>query len=330
MPGSPSTQTTAPSPRARASVAARKTASSRRRPTHCGGCSIDHMLINGKLPPGSGTCRFWDWSGRSRSSAGSRIVIRPRSRVRARPTGGRATRLPFWPGRPRSSQWRVPEIGYAAWGRRLVGGLRGHGGGQLADPAHPLGGLMRVITELLHHLCRCSRGPPHAFMRSGARRSACGQAETVGCVEQQLLQLAWQVAVPHKARRGRQLTLNDANGNHSPGTFAGYRAWLCRYGLAPDAVRRACQHRGGGATRCREGEGHWHRLPERRVGEIETRIVRPQHFQPAIVCPATSTARAVDNVHVGQLIQADDPAGCRRVRVWDPHVRFEFSQVHHV
>src|SRR5690348_806489 len=109
--------------------------------------------------------RSWPWPGRQRDSAGGRVVTRPRSRVRARPTDDRATWL-------------------------------------------------------------------------GARGSACGQAEAVGRVEQQLLQLARQVAVPYQGRRGRQLTLTDANGNHPPGIRAGRRAWLCRSCLGVDAVTR--------------------------------------------------------------------------------------------
>jgi hypothetical protein len=60
MPGSPSTQTTDPSPRRRASAPARRTASSCARPTQCVGRSMGHMAVPYVLPNRKGnvlTCR---------------------------------------------------------------------------------------------------------------------------------------------------------------------------------------------------------------------------------------------------------------------------------
>ena len=63
--------------------------------------------------------------------------------------------------------------------------------------------------------------------------------------------------------------------------------WLYRYGPGPDALTRASQHRGGPATGCCERQSHRERLAERRLGEIEVRVVRPQDRQPAVVGPVT-------------------------------------------
>ena len=54
MPGSPSTQTSAPSPRSRASTPARRIASSCSRPTQCGGNPIGHMTV--KVCPALSKC----------------------------------------------------------------------------------------------------------------------------------------------------------------------------------------------------------------------------------------------------------------------------------
>ena len=53
LPGSPSTQTTEPSPRPRASMPPRRIASSCLRPTHCGGRPIGHMAVTYALPRAS-------------------------------------------------------------------------------------------------------------------------------------------------------------------------------------------------------------------------------------------------------------------------------------
>src|SRR5262249_31646258 len=52
IPGSPSTQTTAPSPRPSTSIPACRIASSCLRPTHCGDRSIGHMAVTYALPRG--------------------------------------------------------------------------------------------------------------------------------------------------------------------------------------------------------------------------------------------------------------------------------------
>ena len=43
-------------------------------------------------------------------------------------------------------------------GPALTGGLRGGDGGKLADPAHPLGGFLGVITEFLCHPASAALG----------------------------------------------------------------------------------------------------------------------------------------------------------------------------
>ena len=46
------------------------------------------------------------------------------------------------------------------------------------------------------------------------------------------------------------------------------------FGPGPGAVPRASQDRGGPTCRCREGEGHRQRMLERRVSELEVRVLR--------------------------------------------------------
>src|SRR6516164_8948048 len=113
MPGSPSIQTTAPSPRRRPSMAERTAASSCWRPTHCGGRSIGHMVVTyaGCRPrPWQVTVEFGWWAG----------------------CGGSRDRL-------------------CGLGPMLAGEPRGGGDGKVADPAHPFGGFLGVIAELLRH-----------------------------------------------------------------------------------------------------------------------------------------------------------------------------------
>ena len=69
MPGSPSTQTTVPSLRPRASMAARRTASSCSRPTHCGG-RIGNMQVI-MPPPRRGACPVTDIARLSAAHGGS-------------------------------------------------------------------------------------------------------------------------------------------------------------------------------------------------------------------------------------------------------------------
>ena len=99
---------------------------------------------------------------------------------------------------------------------------------------------------------------------------------------------------------------------------------------APVTCRGPVSTAVGRARRGREGERHGQRPPERRIDELESRVGGPKRRQPGRVCPGPDAARPVDDVHAGQLVQAHDPAACRRVQGRDPHLGFEGSEVHDV
>src|SRR5215470_11313880 len=89
----------------------------------------------------------------------------------------------------------------------------------------------------------------------------------VGGVEEDLLELAWQVAVPRQAGRGGQRAPFDADPDHV--VEAGRRLAPDRRDLNLGGVKRTRQYGDGAVGRRGEGEGHRQRVPEGRVGELE-------------------------------------------------------------
>src|SRR5262249_60859508 len=107
--------------------------------------------------------------------------------------------------------------------------------------------------------------------RHRRRRAECGgqvrgvgRGKAVGGVEQDLLQLAGQVAVPDQGGGGGQRVAGDADPAHVAG--AGRAGQLGHAGRGPGDGGRAGQHRGGPAGGRGESERHRQRVPHRRGG----------------------------------------------------------------
>src|SRR5215831_16451222 len=132
------------------------------------------------------------------------------------------------------------------------------------------------------------RAEPSRSTAAGSERDA------VGRVEEDLLELARELDAPYQGRCGGQRAVLDAGRNHLIG--AGGRIWLHRWTPGPGPLLRSGQDRGRPAGGGCEGEGHRQRVPERRIGEVETRVAGPHDLQPGVVGAAAGSARAVDDV----------------------------------
>ena len=88
------------------------------------------------------------------------------------------------------------------------------------------------------------------------------------------------------------------------------------------------QHRSGPVRGRGEREVHRQRVPERRIGEFKARIDGPQDPRPGIVGPRLRPARPVDDVHLGQFVEADCAGPRRGMRRRDPYIGFELAEAH--
>jgi hypothetical protein len=155
-----------------------------------------------------------------------------------------------------------------------------------------------------------------------------GAIDSVRSVEKNLLQLPWQVGVPHQARGRCERAPFHSDLDHV--------IRVCRPGLpgrCPDAPHGNVgtgQHRRGIARGGGEGQGYRQRVTQRRVGEREARIRRPQYFRPGVVGSGVGPARPVHDGHRGHLIKGDGATACRRMPGGKPQPGLELAKAHHV
>jgi hypothetical protein len=147
-------------------------------------------------------------------------------------------------------------------------------------------------------------------------------------IEQDLLERARQVTAPHEGGRRGQRMMLKADRHHVIGDSRPRQPG--QRGPASGDELGAGQHRGGPVRGRGESEVHLQRVPQRRVAEFEARVHGPQDPRPAVVGSRLRAARPVDDVHAGQIAEADHPAARRRVPRSNPHVGFEFAEAHRI
>src|SRR5262249_40542580 len=146
-------------------------------------------------------------------------------------------------------------------------------------------------------------------------RGCLRRGRAVGGVEQGFLGRGGGGAVSHQGGGGGGR--GGGGGGPGPGAGAGRGGGAGGAG-GGGGGGGAGQHGGGRAGGGGEGEHDRQGVPQRRVGEREPRVHRPQDCQPAVVGCGTGAARPVDDVQGHQFVQADHPAAGRRVRGRDP------------
>jgi predicted PurR-regulated permease PerM len=170
-----------------------------------------------------------------------------------------------------------------------------------------------------------------ATARDGNARAESGSGRKlrrVGGLEQDLLQVAGQMAAPGHGRRRGQRAPVQAHPDH----VVGIRRPLPRPSgrLVARGVQRTGQHGGHPIRRRRKRQRHRQRVAQRRIGELKTRADGPEHLQPGVVSTRADAARAVHHVHIRQLRQADGVAFTERGPGRNPHLGLELTQCHDV
>jgi predicted PurR-regulated permease PerM len=191
----------------------------------------------------------------------------------------------------------------------------------------PCAAALQVIVREIWRNTALSARDGNARAESGSGRKL-RKLRRVGGLEQDLLQVAGQMAAPGHGRRRGQRAPVQAHPDHVVGVCRPLPRLSGR--LVARSVQRTGQHGGQPIRRRRKRQRHRQRVAQRRIGELKTRADGPEHLQPGVISTRADAARAVHHVHIRQLRQADGVAFTEPGPGRNPHFGLELTQCHDV